>query len=121
MPDYRVAEVGEIAPGACKLVRVAGRTIGVFNVAGQFYAIKNSCIHEGAPVCLGEVTGTFLPSPPGEYHYGLEGRILRCPWHGWEFHIATGQSVFDPAVALTTYPVKVEEGQLVVEVGRRRA
>ena len=116
MAKHFVARVDEIPPGQRRLVKVAGRTIGVFHVAGGFYAIKNSCIHEGAPVCLGSITGTFLPSDPQEYRFGMQGRVLRCPWHGWEFDITTGGSIFDPDVKLKTYPVTVEGDALFVEL-----
>jgi len=46
-----------------------------------------------------------------------EGCILRCPWHGWEFDIATGESVFNPhGPGVETYPVAVADGLVVVTV-----
>jgi nitrite reductase/ring-hydroxylating ferredoxin subunit len=55
-------------------------------------------------------------SEPGEYRYSRKGEILRCPWHGWEFDIRTGQSFCDPAkIGLRSYPVEVAEGQRVVQ------
>ncbi|MBI3944083.1 MAG: Rieske (2Fe-2S) protein [Chloroflexi bacterium] len=116
MAKHVVARAAEILPGQRRLIKIQGRTIGIFNVAGQYYALKNSCIHEGAPVCLGTVTGTFQPSAPGEFHYGHEGEVLRCPWHGWEFFIASGGSVFNPEVKLKTYPVTVEGDQIIVDL-----
>jgi nitrite reductase/ring-hydroxylating ferredoxin subunit len=50
------------------------------------------------------------------YVYGREGRILRCAWHGWEFDIETGQALVDPRVRAQTYPVTVEEEQVVVSI-----
>ncbi len=116
MGRHLVARVEEIPPGGRKIVKVAGREIGLFNLNGVFYALKNVCPHQGARVCLGKVTGTTLPSAVYEYRYGLEGRILRCPWHGWEFDITTGRSIFDPTVRVVTYSVVVEDGWVVVEV-----
>ena len=113
---YIVGSAVDIAPGQQRLVEVAGRSIGIFNVNGRFYALRNVCIHNQAPVCLGEVGGTYLPSAPDEYCQGLMGQVLRCPWHGWEFDITTGQSLFDPSLKLKRYPVTVENGKLVVEV-----
>jgi nitrite reductase (NADH) small subunit len=78
-----IGRVGEVPPGQRKIVEVEGQSIGVFNVCGTFYALKNRCPHQGAPLCLGSLKGTALPGPPGEYHWGREGEILRCPWHGW--------------------------------------
>ncbi len=58
--------------------------------------------------CLGSVGGTLKPSPPGHYDYGHHNRILRCPWHGWEFDITTGKSLFNPhATRVRTYDVTV--------------
>ena len=113
---YPFARVDEIPPGSRKIVRVRGREIGVFNVDGHFYALKNVCAHQGARVCLGKVSGRTLPSGVYEFNYGMEGRILRCPWHGWMYDITTGRSIFDPSVGVVTYPVEVEDGQVYVVV-----
>lgn len=105
-----VARVVEIPVGARKIVQVGNRSIGVFNVGGEFYALKNTCPHQQAPLCEGRVMGTTLPSRPGEYRFGLEGRVLRCPWHAWEFDITTGRSFFAPdACRVKSYQVAVEE------------
>lgn len=113
---YVVCRVEELPPGSRKIVCVGGRSIGVFNVHGHFYAIKNTCPHQGAPLCLGKVTGTTLPSPVGEYRWGREGEIIRCPWHGWEFDITTGRSVFNPhRMRVKTYEVTVEPEDPSVE------
>lgn len=104
-----VGRAGEIAPGSSKIVEVGGRSIGVFNVEGRYYALRNSCPHQGAPLCLGSIDGTFEESRPGEYVWGREGRILRCPWHGWEFDLTTGRSVFNPhRTRVRSYDVTVE-------------
>ncbi len=116
MAKYAVATTAEIPPGARKIVKVAGREIGVFNLNGTYYALKNVCPHQGARVCLGKVSGTTLPSRVGQFHYGRSGQILRCPWHGWEYDLTTGRSVFDPGVQVVTYPVTVEDGQVIVSL-----
>lgn len=106
---YRVCTTEELQPGERKIVDAGGRSIGVFNVGGSYHALLNLCPHQRGPLCLGQVTGTMLPSPVGEFRYGLEGRIIRCPWHGWEFDLTTGKSVFKPdRVRLKVYPVTVE-------------
>jgi 3-phenylpropionate/trans-cinnamate dioxygenase ferredoxin subunit len=106
---YAVATVSEIQPGSRKIVEIAGRSIGVFNVAGQFHALRNRCPHQGGPLCQGRLAGSVVSSKPGEYEYIRDGEILRCPWHGWEFDIKTGQSWFDPAgTRVRTYSVTVE-------------
>jgi len=111
-----VATVEEIPPGGRKIVKVQGREVGIFNLDGRFYALKNVCRHQGARVCLGKVSGTTLPSRVYEFKYGLEGRILRCPWHGWEYDITTGRSLFDPDVKVVSYAVTVEDGNVCLEM-----
>lgn len=109
MPKYTVCKVSELPIGERRIVDVKGRSIGVFNVHGEYYAIRNLCPHEGAPLCRGIVTGTTLPSQPGEYIWAKDGEIVRCPWHGWEFDITTGQSVFNPhKMRVKKYAVTIE-------------
>ena len=111
---HPVARVEDIPPGGRKILKVKGREVGVFNLGGTYYALKNVCIHQGARVCLGKVTGTTLPSKVYEFKYGMEGQILRCPWHGWEYDITSGRSLFDEKVGVVSYPVSVEDGQIFV-------
>ena len=110
---YPLAEVGELAPGDRKIAEVAGKLIGLFNVHGQYVAILNVCPHELAPICQGRVTGTTLPSAPGDYLWGREGQILACPWHGWEFDLLTGSCLTDER-RLHLYEVSVEDGRIYV-------
>ena len=111
MGRHVVARVSELPPGERRIVEVEGRSIGIFNVHGEFYALRNTCPHQGAPLCLGDVKGTALPSPPGEYRWEREGEILRCPWHGWEFDLKTGRSIFNPhKMRVRSYEVSVDAG-----------
>ncbi len=106
MRRHPVAQAGEIAPGGRKIVSAGAVEIGLFNVGGEVRAYRNACPHQGGPVCLGRISGTSMPSRVYEYIYGMEGRILRCPWHGWEFDLATGEHVDDPDVRLKGVPVE---------------
>jgi 3-phenylpropionate/trans-cinnamate dioxygenase ferredoxin subunit len=111
-----VASVEEIPPGGRKIVKVQGREVGIFNVEGRFYALKNVCRHQGARVCLGKVSGTTLPSRVYEYRYGRDGQILRCPWHGWEYDITSGRSLFDEDVKVVTYGVTVADDAVYIDM-----
>jgi 3-phenylpropionate/trans-cinnamate dioxygenase ferredoxin subunit len=109
MAKYVVAAVEEIPPGSRKMVELAGRLIGVFNVAGEFFALRNQCPHQGGPLCEGRFSGLIEAARPGEYRYSRPGEILRCPWHGWEFDIRTGQSWWNPVhTRVRRYEVTVE-------------
>jgi 3-phenylpropionate/trans-cinnamate dioxygenase ferredoxin subunit len=106
---HQVCFADELQPGSRKVVEIGGRSIGVFNVNNQFYAIRNSCPHRGAPLCRGVVTG--LVTSPELYELEMErlGEIVRCPWHGWEFDLTTGRSVFNPhKMRVKSYDVSVE-------------
>ena len=119
-----VCPAAELPPGERKIIDTGdGRSIGVFNVKGKYYALRNLCPHAGAELCRGIVTGMNESSGVGEYHWVRDGEILRCPWHGWEFDILTGRSVFAPesvrvktyeARVVESYRVDVDEGGMVV-------
>ena len=104
-----VAAVGEIPPGGRKIIEVAGRSIGIFNVGGEYLAVRNRCPHQGGPLCEGRVWGALESTRPGEFRYSRGGEILACIWHGWEFDIRTGQSWCDPVrLRVRRYEVEVE-------------
>jgi nitrite reductase/ring-hydroxylating ferredoxin subunit len=115
---YVVASIDEIPPGSRKICQVGGRLIGVFNIGGEFFALRNRCPHQGADLCEGKLWGVLKAQVPGEFEYNPSLEILACPWHGWEFHVRTGQSWCDPRRLRTRrYEVSVEPGTtLVAEV-----
>jgi len=111
MKPHRVCRASEIPEGSHKVVTVEGRSIGIFNINGTYYALRNLCPHQFAPLCKGPVTGYNAPSAVGEFRWCKEGEIIRCPWHGWEFDITTGKSIFNPhKVRSKSYPVTLGDG-----------
>lgn len=117
MAVYPVASTEEIPSGAFKIVQIEQRSIGVYNVKGDYYAVHNYCPHQGAELCKGPVCGTTLESQVYEFIYGRDQEILRCPWHGWEFDLKTGKSLFSDKVRARVYPVVVENGQIGIVIG----
>jgi 3-phenylpropionate/trans-cinnamate dioxygenase ferredoxin subunit len=109
-----ICKLDDLPPGERRSVDVRGRSVCVLNVDGQLYALRNVCPHQGASLCRGTLGATMLPSRPLEYRVGLENLVLRCPWHGWEFRIDTGVSLFDPKIRVKVYPVAVEDGDVVI-------
>ncbi|MBO0876433.1 MAG: Rieske (2Fe-2S) protein [Pseudonocardia sp.] len=106
-----VASVDEVPPGSRKIVDVDGRSIGIFNIDGDYFAVRNTCPHAGGPLCQGVTSGIVTSTEPGSYEYRRRGEFLRCPWHQWEFDIRTGQSWLDPAkTRVRRYDVKVKHG-----------
>ena len=116
MSRHVVGKAEEIAEGTSKLVSVKGRDIAVFNVGGAFYALANRCPHAGGPLCQGEISGLVQSDGPGRYRVIRKGEFVRCPWHGWEFEIRTGQSWCDPgSLKVKQYEVAVEPGASLVK------
>jgi nitrite reductase/ring-hydroxylating ferredoxin subunit len=111
-----VAALRELPPGSRKVVDVGGRAIVVFNIAGELFALLSRCPHQGGNLAEGRLTGLVEASEPGAYRFTRPGEILRCPWHGWEFDVRTGQSWCDPARFRTkSYDVAVEPGHALVQ------
>ncbi len=113
--EHRVGTVEELRAEGCRIVDVGGRRIGVLSVGDDFFAVRDRCPHRGAPVCQGIVGGTLVASAPHEYVYGRHERVLRCPWHGWEFDLESGRSLLEPeTVGVKTYEVTVDDGTVVL-------
>ncbi|NHN30505.1 Rieske (2Fe-2S) protein [Paenibacillus agricola] len=106
---HKIGLVSEIPPGSHKIVVAGGRSLGVYNLNGQFYALRNICPHQGAELCKGLTKPLVVSSAPGRFEYEREGEIIRCPWHQWEFDIKTGCQIVDPEVRIKSYEVTVEE------------
>ena len=116
MRRYVVASVAEIPPGTRKVFTVGGRPIGIFNLDGEFYGLLNRCPHQGGSLCDGLITGLAVGDRPGEFRMIRMGEMVRCPWHGWEFDIRTGQSWCEPAkVRARAYPTEIAAGAEVVK------
>jgi nitrite reductase/ring-hydroxylating ferredoxin subunit len=94
----RVASVVDVPPGAGKVVHAGGKALALFNVDGTFYALDNTCLHRGGPVGEGD----------------LDGVVVTCPWHGFQYDVTTGKNVFDPEVGLQTFPVRVAGDDVLV-------
>jgi nitrite reductase/ring-hydroxylating ferredoxin subunit len=114
--DYVVCDLHELPPGSVKIVPVGKFGVGIFNVHGELYALTNYCMHEGGPLCIGRIQGTNAVGTtlPARTEYVMDGRIVRCPWHGWEFDITTGRALADPQRRIRSYEVRVEDGKVVL-------
>jgi nitrite reductase/ring-hydroxylating ferredoxin subunit len=112
---FIVGTIDDIPPGSRKVIVVNGREIGVFNVNGEYFAVLNRCPHQGGPLCSGRQTGFLVAPTPGDYQLSRAGEVIRCPWHGWEFDLRTGQSWCEPSrVRVRRYDVSVESGETLV-------
>ncbi len=94
----RVADATDVKPGTGIVAEVNGQAIALFNLGGTFYAIDNTCVHRGGPLGEGDV----------------DGEIVTCPWHGWQFNVKTGACENNPAACVKSYDVKVEGSDVKV-------
>ncbi|HEY1689550.1 MAG TPA: Rieske (2Fe-2S) protein [Solirubrobacteraceae bacterium] len=115
MPRHVLFPAVELEENVPRIVKIGGRSIGVLKVGEQIYAMRNTCPHRGAPLCLGRVAGTMVASRPGEYSYDPELLKIRCPWHGYEFRLDDGEPIADAiGMRVKMYEVAVEAGELVL-------
>ena len=112
--------LADVPPGTSVAVKAFGTTVAIFNVEGKLFAVGNYCPHHGGPLCHSHVSGANLPSQPYKYRYGREGRVLTCPWHGWQFDLESGRTMFDSSSRVKVYEVHVESGVIMLTRQRRR-
>lgn len=112
-----VASKADLPPGGRTIFNVGRREIGVFRVGDELHAIANICPHHLGPLCLGTQTSEMLGGPDRDYRLQREGMILRCPWHQFEFDIATGRNLADgEKYRVAVYPAQWEGDDAVVYV-----
>ena len=112
-----LGRVDEIPPGERRIFSIGGRQgIGVFNLGGEFVALRNVCPHRGGPLCYGRIGPHVIAESAGEIGFEREGEILKCPWHRWEFDLRTGWSLYAPRVRVQTYPVTVEDDFVILHL-----
>ena len=96
----QVSHVSEIPPGTSREVVVRGRVVAIFNVDGEFHALDGVCPHAGGP--LGEGA--------------LNGNIVTCPWHGWQFDVTSGQHCLNPNLVHASFPTSIEGEYIILEL-----
>ena len=121
MTSVDVGSVEEFADRTMRVVEVDGLEIGVCRWGSEFFALRNRCPHQAAPICRGflqtRLTGRCardaveLEAAPAE-------PVILCGWHRWEFSLRSGESAWDPHYKVKTYPVSVEGDRVLVRVGR---
>ena len=115
-PGSPVLNAGPLAgleANTCRIVPHGQASIGVYLIDGCLYAIRNQCPHQGAPLCLGRLGSTYRPvgAAANLFEEVLCHRVLRCPWHGWEFDVVSGKGLFDARGRVRTYQVRLNADQ----------
>jgi nitrite reductase (NADH) small subunit len=100
MPFVKVASLDALPPGSLMEARVGENSYAVCNVEGEVYALDGICAHAGGPLGQG----------------ALHGETLVCPWHAWEYNCRTGSCDYDESLKLEKFPVKIENGDILIDV-----
>jgi 3-phenylpropionate/trans-cinnamate dioxygenase ferredoxin subunit len=102
MSEQRVARLDELEDGRPVLVEIGETRIALARAGDDVFACADTCTHQGGPLSGGKV---------------VAGKLV-CPWHGWSFDARTGACLFPRRGGpLTVYPVRVENGDVFVELG----
>ncbi|QDS92895.1 Naphthalene 1,2-dioxygenase system ferredoxin subunit [Roseimaritima multifibrata] len=96
----RACEGHELLDSAAIEVVVEGAVLAIFREQQTLYALDAMCAHQGGPIAKGAV------------HNGC----VTCPWHGWQYELATGKQTIHNQKLLETYPVKEEAGAIWVQI-----
>ncbi|MDP6932494.1 MAG: Rieske 2Fe-2S domain-containing protein [Myxococcota bacterium] len=89
-----------LAPGNITEIIIAGQAIAVANVDGDFHALSNTCLHAGGALGDGD----------------MDGSLVTCPLHGWQFDVATGACITNPDVSIQNYDVQIEKTAVCVKL-----
>jgi nitrite reductase (NADH) small subunit len=100
VPYVIVASLDELPAGEVLEIEMNHELYAICNVAGEVRALHGICPHHGGPLGQG----------------ALEGSLLSCPWHAWPFDTASGACAFNDELRIPTYPVRVEAGQILVDL-----
>lgn len=99
MAFQRAARQEEIAPGQIREFDVSGKAVA--NVNGNLFAINSVCLHHGGPLGEGD----------------LQGSLVSCPWHGWQYDVTTGKLTQQPDTGVECYPVELRGSEIFVDLG----
>ena len=93
-----VARAADIPANSARMVVVGSREIAIFHVDDGFYALDNTCPHQGGPLAEGYI----------------EGRTVTCPWHAWTFKLDDGKMTLGDFACVDAFDVRVEDGAVKV-------
>lgn len=99
MAFEKAARLNEIPTGSIKSVQVGGKQLALANVGGMLYAIDNTCLHRGGPLGEGQ----------------LEGKVVTCPWHGWQFDVTSGKAVQNPNAGVGCFKTEIRGDEVFVD------
>lgn len=95
-----MGELSKLPPGSVMEAIVGTESYAVCNIDGRLHALGGVCPHAGGPLGQG----------------AIEGEMLVCPWHAWQYDCQTGANDFDEDIRLTTYNVRVDGDDILIDI-----
>ncbi len=111
--EARIPLVDAPEEGGVRMLEVGRHRVGLYRVAGDLHALADRCPHRGASLCAGRI-GTTVEADGDLLRAGPQRSIVRCPWHKWEFDIASGRCLVDARLRVRRYRVCVDGDDVVV-------
>jgi nitrite reductase/ring-hydroxylating ferredoxin subunit len=119
MTEVPVGKAASFEDGSRRIAFHGDIEIGVFRWGGTFYAYENLCVHQGGPACEGvlmhQVEDVLAPDRTVVRQSFSDTDVhFVCPWHGYEYHLTTGECVGNRRLKLRSYPVVERGGEVFV-------
>jgi nitrite reductase (NADH) small subunit len=118
-PWHVLGSTADFPEGSHGVIRVEHRSVGVFNIGGELFALRNVCPHQAGPVCeSARTTGTLVADVDHDWEleWAHDGEIIACPWHGLEFHVPTGRCFGHSGYRLRRYRVRIVEDEVLLSL-----
>ncbi|HIB71929.1 MAG TPA: non-heme iron oxygenase ferredoxin subunit [Candidatus Marinimicrobia bacterium] len=96
----KLLDCPNLLPQSGQVVMMDEKPVALFNIDGEFIAMDNKCPHRGGSLGDGEI----------------EGDIVTCPWHGWQFNCRTGKAVENDAIIVRTYEIENRSEGIFIKV-----
>jgi nitrite reductase/ring-hydroxylating ferredoxin subunit len=120
MPEVSIGRAADFPESSRRVVAIGDLEVGVFFFDGRFTAYENRCPHMGGPACQGKilprVTEVIAADGTSEGFAFAPAHNVICPWHGYEYDIATGRHLGDRRIRLRPVPLRVEGGEVLVAI-----
>jgi 3-phenylpropionate/trans-cinnamate dioxygenase ferredoxin subunit len=116
MTRHVIGEVDGFRDREIRRVEVAGKGLCLVRLGDEFFALADRCPHGGARLSGGRFAAVIESDGPGHYRMCRQDEMIRCPWHGWEYDVRTGQSWSDPKSTRTrAFETQAIEGEALVK------
>jgi nitrite reductase/ring-hydroxylating ferredoxin subunit len=99
-PWKAVCAASEVLEGQAKEVVLDSRIVAIFRSQGELFALDGMCAHQGGPIAQGIVAAG----------------CVTCPWHGWQYELATGIQTINRQPLQQTFQVREADGQIEIKL-----